>query len=146
MTTTLRAADGRAEIAVNNKEREAASGILEALKETSAHSAVAVGAVSLPTELVGLVNRVLTAVARGERITVGTVPDELTTSVAATQLGISRPTLMKLLVAGEIPSHKVGSHTRIKTDDVVAFRKRRLESQRAAFEQLRALDEELGLK
>src|SRR5680860_79181 len=146
MTTTLSAADGRAEIAVNNKEREAASGILEALKETSAHSAVAVGAVSLPTELVGLVNRVLTAVARGERITVGTVPDELTTSVAATQLGISRPTLMKLLVAGEIPSHKVGSHTRIKTDDVVAFRKRRLESQRAAFEQLRALDEELGLK
>jgi len=146
MTTTLRAADGRAEIAVNNKEREAASGILDALKETSAHSAVAVGAVSLPTELVGLVNRVLTAVARGERITVGTVPDELTTSVAATQLGISRPTLMKLLVAGEIPSHKVGSHTRIKTDDVVAFRKRRLESQRAAFEQLRALDEELGLK
>ncbi len=146
MTTTLRAADGRAEIAVNNKEREAASGILDALKETSAHPAVAVGAVSLPTELVGLVNRVLTAVARGERITVGTVPDELTTSVAATQLGISRPTLMKLLVAGEIPSHKVGSHTRIKTDDVVAFRKRRLESQRAAFEQLRALDEELGLK
>ena len=146
MTTTLRAADGRAEIAVNNKEREAASGILDVLKETSAHPAVAVGAVSLPTELVGLVNRVLTAVARGERITVGTVPDELTTSVAATQLGISRPTLMKLLVAGEIPSHKVGSHTRIKTDDVVAFRKRRLESQRAAFEQLRALDEELGLK
>lgn len=146
MTTTLRAADGRAEIAVNNKEREAASGILDALKETSAHPAVAVGAVSLPTELVGLVNRVLTAVARGERITVGTVPDELTTSVAATQLGISRPTLMKLLVAGEIPSHKVGSHTRIKTDDVVAFRKRRLESQRAASEQLRALDEELGLK
>ena len=146
MTTTLRAADGRVEIAVNNKERKAASGMLEALNGTSAKSGFAVGAVSLPNELVGLVNRVLTAVARGERITVGTVPDELTTSVAATQLGISRPTLMKLLTAGEIPSHKVGSHTRVKTDDVVAFRKRRLEHQRAAFDELRALDEELGLE
>lgn len=146
MTTTLRAADGRTEIAVNDKERKAASGMLEALSGAKAQSHVAVGAVSLPAELVGLVNRVLTAVARGERITVGTVPDELTTSVAATQLGISRPTLMKLIAAGEIPSHKVGSHTRVRTDDVVAFRKARLGRQRAAFDELRALDEELGLE
>lgn len=146
MTTTLRAADGRAEIAVNEKERKAASGMLEALSESGEKSGVAAGEVGLPKELVGLVNRVLTAVARGERITVGTVPDELTTSVAATQLGISRPTLMKLLAAGEIPSHKVGSHTRVKTDDVVAFRRRRLKRQLVAFDELRALDEELGLE
>ena len=146
MTTTLRAADGRAEIAVNDKERKAASGMLEELNAKSAVDRLAVGAVSLPTELEGLVNRVLTAVARGERITVGTLPDELTTSVAATQLGISRPTLMKLIAAGKIPSHKVGSHTRVKTGDVAAFRKARIERQRMAFEELRALDEELGLE
>ena len=145
MTMTLRAADGRAEIAVNENERKAANGMLAALSGTGEPSAVIAGGVTLPAELAGLFNRVLTAVARGERITVGTVPDELTTSVAATQLGISRPTLMKLIAAGEIPSHKVGTHTRVKHDDVRAFRTRRLERQKSAFEELRALDEELGL-
>lgn len=53
---------------------------------------------------------------------------------------------MKLIAAGEISSHKVGSHARVKTADVVAFRKLRLERQRAAFEEFRALDEELGLE
>lgn len=146
MTTTLRAADGRAEIAVNEAERRAARALLALLHENGVRSAVVVAGVALPAELEGLFNQVLTAVARGERITVGTVPVELTTSVAATHLGISRPTLMKLIAAGEIPSHKVGTHTRVKTDDVIAFRKRRLASQRAAFEELRALDAELGLE
>ena len=146
MTMTLRAADGRAEIAVNETERKAASGMLAALTGSDAPTVAVANGVSVPAELAGLLNRVLTAVARCERITVGTVPDELTTSVAARQLGISRPTLMKLIAAGEIPTHKVGTHTRVKTDDVLAFRKRRLERQKVAFEELRALDEELGLE
>lgn len=145
MTTTLRAADGRAEIAVNDQERAAASGMLAALQLTRGPAAVVAEGVPVPTELLGLLNQVLTAVARGERITVVSVPEELTTSVAAAQLGVSRPTLMKLIAAGDIPSHKVGTHTRVKTDDVIAFRKRRLETQRQAFEDMRALEDELGL-
>ena len=46
------------------------------------------------------------------------VPQELTTTVAAKRLGISRPTLMKLIREGKIPAHKVRSHMRLLTTDV----------------------------
>lgn len=150
MTITLRDADGRAEIAVNQVEKSAAEQFLPVLKALEpARSRSTVDApsqreASIPGELIDLFRRVLDAVASGERITVGTLPVEMTTAVAADQLGISRPTLMKLIASGEIPAHKVGTHNRIKTDDVMAFRKRRAERQRAAFDELRALDEQLS--
>jgi excisionase family DNA binding protein len=53
------------------------------------------------------------------------VPEELTTSTAAEQLGIPRTTLMKMIVRSEIPAHKAGSHTRPRTCDVMAFRSER---------------------
>ena len=47
----------------------------------------------------------------------------MTTTVAAQRIGVSRPTLMKAIRAGELPAHKVGSHFRIRTEDADAFRK-----------------------
>ncbi|MDN4483208.1 helix-turn-helix domain-containing protein [Demequina lignilytica] len=89
--------------------------------------------------------RVLHEVAEGHRVTVGTLPPELTTTVAAEQLGISRPTLMALIRGGELPAHKVGSHTRVKTKDVLEMRKRRIRKQRAALESLLKFEDELDI-
>jgi excisionase family DNA binding protein len=100
---------------------------------------------SLPPELTDLLRRVLHAVAGGRTVTIGTLPEALTTSTAADMLGISRPTLMKLIREGTIPSHKVGTHTRLNTADVLSFRRARLERQRRAFADLRVLEDELGL-
>ena len=75
----------------------------------------------------------------------GSIPSELTTTTAAGMLGISRPTLMKLVHAGEIPAHKVGSHTRINADDVLAYREQIRNRQRAAFDELRAFEDAQGL-
>jgi excisionase family DNA binding protein len=100
---------------------------------------------SLPPELTDLLHRVLHAIASGRTVTIGTLPDELTTSVAAEMLGVSRPTLMKLIREGKVASHKVGTHTRINTTDVLNFHRVRLERQRRAFDDLRALEDELGL-
>lgn len=146
MTTTLRAADGRVEIAANSTERTAAEAVISNLhdQETAANDAGQVS-ITVPAELVDLVTAVLKSVAKGERISVGSIPDTLTTSVAAEQLGISRPTLMKLVASGALPSHKVGTHTRIRTEDVFAFRRARLERQRRALEELRQLDEQWDL-
>ncbi|WNM24307.1 excisionase family DNA-binding protein [Demequina capsici] len=142
MTMTLRAADGRAEIAVTDDESKAAALALKNIPTAAAAEALV--EISVPRELVDLVHMVLHAASRGEQLTIGSMPDELSTSVAADQLGISRPTLMKLIENGELDAHKVGTHTRIKTEDVRVFRRARLERQRRAFDELRELEEGLG--
>ena len=102
-------------------------------------------AVALPRELAEVLSRVIAAVSAGGTVTIGTVPPELTTTEAAAQLGISRPTLMKMIRRGEIPSHKVGSHTRLRTEDVRNHREQRKAARLAALADLRAMDNEVGL-
>jgi len=100
--------------------------------------------VDLPPALADVLGAVVRAVAEGRTVTVGALPAELTTTVAAERLGISRPTLMKLVAEGALPAHKVGSHTRVKTVDLVAFQRARLARQRAALAELIELSDELG--
>lgn len=77
--------------------------------------------VALPSALEKIVHDVVLAIAQGESITISPTPRELTTTMAAKQLGISRPTLMKHIRAGDIPFRKVGSHYRVLTEDVQVF-------------------------
>ena len=74
-----------------------------------------------------VIQHVLHALANGQSIDVQPVPQDLTTTVAAQRIGISRPTLMKAIRSGELPAYKVGSHFRIRTQDADAFRKTLLE-------------------
>jgi excisionase family DNA binding protein len=57
---------------------------------------------------------------------------QLTTQRAADLLGVSRPHLIKLLEAGELPCHKAGSHRRIYLKDLIAYQKRRDMERKAA--------------
>lgn len=98
----------------------------------------------LPSELAKILDQVVHALAEGHTITISTMPEELSTTTAARLLGISRPTLMKKLKAGDLPSHKVGTHSRLKTSDVLAFKRAERQKQRDAFDALRDLEEELG--
>lgn len=101
-----------------------------------------------------VISRVLRALAQGQSIDIQPVPRDLTTTVAAQRIGISRPMLMKAIHSGELPAHKVGSHFRIRPEDADTFRKNLLaqkvaENKRAlqelwAFEEENNLDEILG--
>ena len=101
-----------------------------------------------------VISRVLHALAQGQSIDIQPVPRDLTTTVAAQRIGISRPMLMKAIRSGELPAHKVGSHFRIRPEDADTFRKNLLaqkvaENKRAlqelwAFEEENNLDEILG--
>lgn len=116
----------------------------------SAHATIAVEvrdgeSVEMPAELTALIAQILDLISRGCTVTVGGLPNEVTTTVAAKMLGVSRPTLMKLVNEGRLPSHKVGSHTRLFSRDVLAHKEIQRAAQRKAFDRLRELEDELGV-
>ena len=96
-----------------------------------------------------VIQHVLHALAQGQSIDIQAVPHDLTTTVAAQRIGISRPTLMKAIRAGELPAHKVGSHFRIRTEDADTFRKGLLKKtvtqKEQALKKLWELEDEHGL-
>ena len=69
----------------------------------------------------------------------------LTTQQVADALGVSRPWVVKLIDAGELPSHRVGTHRRVRERDLIQWkdenRRRRLQT----LSELAALDRELRL-
>ncbi|WP_052748356.1 helix-turn-helix domain-containing protein [Cellulomonas sp. FA1] len=87
----------------------------------------------LPRDVGVLLQQVLEAIASGATVTVTATPSEITTSTAAAMLGVSRPTLMKMIARGDVAAHKVGTHTRLRTEDVLAARSARRRRERAAF-------------
>lgn len=101
--------------------------------------------VEAPAELTALLRKVVEAMGSGATVTIGTLPKELTTTTAAKMLGISRPTLMQLIGKNELPAHRVGSHTRVFTEDVQKYREARVASRRQGIDELRALEDELGV-
>lgn len=96
---------------------------------------------ALPPELGRILQHVLDVMSTGGTVTISAIPEELTTTTAASILHMSRPTLMALIRDGDLPAHKVGSHHRLKSSDVFAFRAARRERERAAFDALRDLDD-----
>ena len=95
---------------------------------------------ALPAELNQAIQKVIEVMASGGTVTISALPEEVTTSTAAKMLGLSRPTVMKMIREGELPASKVGTHHRLLSTDVLAEVKRRRARERAAFEKLRDMD------
>ena len=98
--------------------------------------------VDLPKDVSVIVTTVLESQSKGSRVVISTTPKELRTTAAAEMLGISRPTLLKLVREGELPSHKVGAHHRFLLNDVLEYRDKQQEIKREHFLAVRgSLDE-----
>lgn len=90
----------------------------------------------LPDEVYSMLTIIVDALSSGRGVSVVPTDAQLTTQQAADHLGISRPTLVKLLERGDIPFLKVGRHRRVKLEDLIAYEDRAGEERRQALDAL----------
>jgi excisionase family DNA binding protein len=132
-------------VMTSEREAELARDVLSSLEGEAGSLVVERGGhreAALPPEIGKLLQHVLAVMARGGTVTVTTMPKELTTTAAAEVLGVSRPTLMKMIGDGAIASHRVGSHHRLHSEDVFAALRARRARERAAFAALLELEDD----
>ncbi len=86
-----------------------------------------------------------TAMARGQGVTVMPLNALLTTQEAADLLGISRPTLVRLLADGEISYEQRGRHRRILLADLLAYEQKMRRERRESLDRMAQEGQAAGL-
>ncbi|WP_051946800.1 helix-turn-helix domain-containing protein [Thermus amyloliquefaciens] len=99
----------------------------------------------LTPELAHLLRRLLEPLAQGKPVRVVPLEAELTTQEAADILGVSRPHLVRLLEEGKIPFRKVGSHRRVRAQDLLDYLEASRREGRKLLDGLIAEGQALGL-
>lgn len=82
-------------------------------------------AITIPESVYQVLRQVVHAMALGQAISIAPQEQEMTTQQAADILNVSRPYLIKLLEQGEIPCIKVGTHRRIRHQDLISYKQQR---------------------
>lgn len=98
----------------------------------------------LPESVYNALRQIIHAMASGQTITLVPEDREMTTQAAADFLNVSRPYLIKLLEQGEIPYIKVGSHRRVRSQDIMAYKKQRDAQRRQQLSEFTAFLQEEG--
>ncbi|MFJ6114957.1 helix-turn-helix domain-containing protein [Agrococcus sediminis] len=75
----------------------------------------------IPEEIFRILDQVTNALAAGKGITVVPQGMTMTTQQAADFLGVSRPTLVRLLESGAIPFEQPGRHRRVRLHDLLDY-------------------------
>ncbi|MGW6121558.1 helix-turn-helix domain-containing protein [Nocardia sp. NPDC055165] len=114
--------------------------IVQVAGETGAENALI-----LPRSVVNMVAFILAQAADGRGVSIVPSHAELTTQQVADLLNVSRPFVVSLLEAGEIPFRLVGTHRRIRYDDLKDYQRRSASRSRAAADELSDLGQELGI-
>lgn len=92
----------------------------------------------VPKEAFALLLGVLEQMANGNAVTIVPVQAEFTTQQSADFLNVSRPHLIMLLESGAIPHRKVGTHRRVRFEDLLQFKEADDQQRRDVLAQLAA--------
>jgi excisionase family DNA binding protein len=101
-------------------------------------------ALVVPRQAAIMLAQILGFLANGQGVTVTPSNAMLTTQQAADFLNVSRPYLIKLLEAGDIPFEKVGTHRRVAFGELMDYKRRDDQERRRAADELTELGQELG--
>ena len=101
--------------------------------------------VELPPSVAALLLEILEDMAAGSAVAVLRNDAELTTQQAADYLNVSRPFLVGLLEAGEVPFRKVGTHRRVRFVDLRRYKGAADAARRSALDALAADAQELDM-
>ena len=130
---------------VTEKDRDQAR---EALQALASHPRITTDdgtVLDLPQSVLKALAEFLEAAADGERALVLRSPEDLTTEQAAAVLGVSRPTVIRLVEGGKLPARMVGTHRRLALGDVLAYREATVAKRRTALDEMTRDAEELCL-
>jgi excisionase family DNA binding protein len=100
------------------------------------------GTVQLSPAVTELIVKLLEHVAHGNMVAIVPTGAMLTTQQAADILNVSRPYLSQLLKDGEIPHIRVGSHRRVRFEDLMAYKEKRDAGRASALEKLAEMGQE----
>lgn len=75
----------------------------------------------IPAAMIEVLRQVADALGHGLGVTVAPLNAMMTTQEAADFLGISRPTLVRILERGQIPMHRPGRHRYVRLSDLIAY-------------------------
>ncbi len=99
----------------------------------------------LPASVVRLLQRILNEMAEGNAVTLVSLEAELSTQQAAEVLNVSRPFVVKLLDAAELPHRMVGTHRRVFLKDVLKYKEKMCRQSREALQDLAKVSQDMGL-
>ncbi|MFF2556813.1 helix-turn-helix domain-containing protein [Nocardia sp. NPDC058058] len=85
--------------------------------------------IELPREVHQALKQVVAALLAGKAVTVAPRNMTLTSQQAADLLGVSRPTVKRLIEKNELPAERIGTRHRLKLDDVLDYREARRQRQ-----------------
>lgn len=100
--------------------------------------------INIPEPIYQVLLQVVHAMASGKAISIIPQQQELTTQQAAEFINVSRPYLIKLLEQGEIPHIKVGSHRRVRFDDLMNYKQQRDVKRDQLLTELTQMSQEAG--
>ena len=147
--TTARQLPTAEEIALARESGRALSAYLQTRAETQEIEILdAKGAthpVRVPVSALRLLVDILVEIGEGNAVSLIPIHAEVTTQEAADVLNVSRPFLVQLLESGEIPFHKIGTHRRVRYQDVVAYKDRIDANRRGALDELAKQAQELNM-
>jgi excisionase family DNA binding protein len=87
--------------------------------------------VELPEEIYRALLQVVVALSAGRAVSVAPRSKVMTTQQAADLLGVSRPTVVRLIDSGELPAQRPGTRRQVLLSDVLDYRRKRRKAQYA---------------
>jgi excisionase family DNA binding protein len=101
--------------------------------------------ITIPKKALSLLSTIIQNMAEGKTISIVPSNSEVSTQQAADMLNVSRPHLIKLLKANNIPFKKVGSHRRILLKDIMVYKEQQAKQRETQLDFLANQAQDLNL-